>query len=263
MNPEAICSPTKGLQPIVHSSPIKIIHHTKVTDNDLVDAIEAEGTIEPDNQMHTVFEWDDPVSKMKKVTVVLTLPSGVKNIKVLVGGAGGSGVTSEVIVKYPWNHSFMDPNVILKNKDNKNDSIFMGPEAVAFTKAINLHRENVEDLPEVTFKILLPIPVQTMPNSYTTSMKTFTPRNNDSSSASATVDQKQKVLIVRLTGVVEKFHQKFDDVIEEFDSEDEDDSVEESTESSESDTGVRGRGKASTSYRKGSKGGRAGKRKRG
>ena len=168
-------------------------------DDDVCATLESEGVIEPDNQMHSVFEWDDPVSNMKKVTVVMTLPSGTKNVRVMVGTGEGTGVTSEVIVKYPWSEEYMDPNLIFKTRDNKHTKYYLEPEAVAFANAIKASKKNVVNIPNVIYRILLPIPVQTTQESYTTNINVFTPYKDSVTSSAGKNDQKQRVLLIRIT----------------------------------------------------------------
>ena len=136
-----MASPTKKLR---YTTDHK--EHISLLDDDVCATLEIEVIIDPDNQMNSVFDWDDPESKLKKVTVVMTLPSGTKNVKVLVGTVEGTGITSEIIIKYPWSEEYMDPKVIFKTRDNKDSKYYLDPEAMTFKSK---PAENIPGLPVI------------------------------------------------------------------------------------------------------------------
>ena len=209
--------------PPCHPVPVKksfdFKDYTEGADEDSEDfsgLLEQNGLVEADNEMHTVFQWVDAVTKLKMVTVVLTLPSGATNVKIFVGGEEGSGVTSEVIVKYPWSNRFIEPKVIFGNKSNKNSEYWLHPEAIAFARHIDSMRKNIMQTPQVTYKIVLPIPVQTQVGTYSYMISKFSPFESTDTKQGG----KQFVLIIRLTGVMDRFVTKYEPVLEVYDSDD-------------------------------------------
>lgn len=166
------------------------------------DEIEKSGFVQAENDMSNVFEWVDPQTKDKKVTVVMTLPSGVNKNDCeinLTTGDDDSGTSTEVVVKIPWSARFCDSKTIFWKAD-ADKSYGMHPEALEYERSINRFRLNNTHVPKAVYKIKLPSAVQTNPMTISSIQRSFNPvaggdKNNP----------KQNVLIIRMTGLRDNF----------------------------------------------------------
>ena len=75
----------------------------------MAETVEKSGFIKGENEMVNVFQWVDHVTKDKKVTVVMTLPSVVnkKDCEINLTSGDESGVSTEVVIKVPWSSRFV------------------------------------------------------------------------------------------------------------------------------------------------------------
>lgn len=171
--------------------------------------------IENENMMHSVFEWEDPKTKLKKVTVVLTLPSGVdtNTVKVLLNTPGDSGVTQEIVVKYPWSKRFMEAKTVFETSENKGSEFYLHPESIEYEKSIDSMRANILHTPNACFRVHLPIPVQSAPNTFSQYTRSFAPKGKGDKNG-----PRQEVFIMRFTGVVDYFARTYATVSTKYES---------------------------------------------
>ena len=165
--------------------------------------IEASAGVEMLNSQNCVFDWVDDTTMLKKVTVILTLPSGIheSDCDLDLGDDDLSGTTQEITVKFPWVERFMDKFVLFKSRQQANDIYTRLPEAIAYEQHLRAYRPDKTSTPYSYFKVRLPFPVQTAVGTYDYSTRGFT--------ADKEVEKdkirKQYVLIVRLTGVADRY----------------------------------------------------------
>ena len=161
-----------------------------------VDALEMAAYVDMDNYQAIVFPWICPEKYQKKVTAVVTLPSGVDPHSCLVeiGNNKEEAIAQEAFVKFAWNRSFLDKKALFKTAQNKYTSYHIHPEAMAYEQAVMKHRLNYSHIPNCTIKIVLPIPVQTTHESYDV-IPRMLPR------VSERWQDKQCVLIIKMTGI--------------------------------------------------------------
>ena len=170
----------------------------------MADAIEKSGFVKGENEMVNVFEWTDHITKDKKVTVVMTLPSGVNknDCEIKLTSGDDSGVSSECVIKVPWSSRFLDGKSIFWSSDAKDDYV-KNPETIEYEKSLYKFRIKDSHIPNAIYTMQLPIPVQTNPMTISSIERSFNPvfggnKNNP----------RQKVLILRFTGIRDNFAAK-------------------------------------------------------
>ena len=182
------------------------------------------------NEQVIVFPWKCPIKSVDKVTVIVTLPSGVyeSSVEVILNGDNDKDSYSEkLVIKYPWNDRMLVPKTLFKTGENKRDKYELYPESQALLTALKSVREKVDEVPYTTVEIKLPMPVQT--NDLTWESK-FRKVSNFSDTRMTRLPQdryKQLVVIVRMTGIVDKYLQTakrstiaYESSDEEYDDED-------------------------------------------
>ena len=162
------------------------------------------GCVEHMNPMETVFTWKDS-SGITMVTCVFTLPSGVKgsDCQVNVVTEGNSGVSNVLEIRHPMLVSFLDPSIVLRNsyKNMLKTDISGMPEAIAFSEALKEKHANVNVHPSCVYRVVLPIPVQTMKNTITLKIFKTVPALDS--------NLIQVMLVIKMTGVLEKHDSKY------------------------------------------------------
>ena len=146
----------------------------------------------------------DQLTKIEKVAVVMTLPSGVNknDCEIILSREDDSGVPTEVVVKVPWSCRFLDGKSIFWSRD-VNQAYGMHPETIDYEDSINSFRLNDDNVPKAIYTMELHIPVQTNPMTIISVERSFNPVFGGDKNNSM-----QKVLIIRLTGLRDNFASK-------------------------------------------------------
>lgn len=168
--------------------------------------IEENYVIEHKNMMNSVFEWEDPNTKLKKVTLTLTQPSGVNNelVKCLLNTPSESGVNQDIVVKYLWCKRFMDAKSIFDTKQNRGAKFYLHPESIEYEKSIDAMQANILHTPDACFRVHLPVSVHMAQNTFSQYTRLFAPKVK----ADKTVPR-QEVFIMRFNGVVDYFDRTY------------------------------------------------------
>ena len=203
MNADAVSlmtTPAALMTPVKKSNQFQFEAPLSPNSQKLADDLERTAFEEVQNEMTNVFEWDDPISKDKKVTVIKTLPSGVLHTmcKIDVVSSEDSGVSQELVIKIPWNRRFIEKETIFWTPKNAGTQYYLHPEAVAYEKSLRKFVMNDDHTPDIVYKVKLPIPVQTSLSTRTCESRTFAPVKGGEV-------PKQNLIIIRLTGLKEKF----------------------------------------------------------
>ena len=139
------------------------------------------------------------------VTCVFTLPSGVKgsDCQVNIVTEGDSEVSNILDIRHPMLVAFLDPGIVLRNsyKSMPKTFIISMPEAIAFSEALKEKRANINVRPSCVYRVVLPIPVQTMKNTITLKIVKTVP--------SLDSNLIQVMLVIKMTGVLEKHDSKY------------------------------------------------------
>ena len=93
--------------------------------------------------------------------MVLTILSGVdtNTVKVLLNTPGDSGVTQEIVAKYPWSKRFIEAKTVFETSENKSTDFYLHPESIEYEKSIDSMRANILHTPNECFRVHLHIPV--------------------------------------------------------------------------------------------------------
>ena len=109
----------------------------------------------------------------------------------------GSGIGSLL------SHSFLDTKTVFATLENRNTEYYLQSEAIAFNKSDRNFQMTHEDVLDIVYVVHLPIAVQINMSTVTANGCSF---SRVKSSVHPSGENKQNLIIVRLTGVREAFN---------------------------------------------------------
>ena len=180
----------------------------------LAEAVETTSFVDIKNAMNNVFVWEDPYTKIKKVTSVVTLPSGVdlESCTVEVTGGEMTGVSQELTIKFQWTDRYMSAKTIFWTMEGRHTGYEYLAEAQMYKKSLRKYQFKETHKPWCTISVQLPIPVMTQETTYESVARAFSP------DWGTKTGPKQEVIITRMTAAIDTFQVKHQKVSAKHDS---------------------------------------------
>lgn len=108
-----------------------------------------------------VEKFKDPVTEYEKLLVVVSLPSGSKNVKAELGD---DGIT--VTIKYAWPKTMYDIQDLFKKQLTSKQFHLYHPMVLCYKNGLENVRKKIDMAPESSIKVNLPMKVQTAVDSW-------------------------------------------------------------------------------------------------